>query len=93
MSNRNAFLASYLKTISFAKGIIVSDREGIQLNFALADPETEGKYWPISSMLIAALNQTNDNINKVEKGVNVDSEGTEGRQSHSAIRGVPHTFV
>lgn len=63
--NRNVFLQSYLKAVSFVRAIVVSDRDGTQLNIALADPQMEDRYRQISSMLIAALNQSNDNINKV----------------------------
>lgn len=51
--------------MSFLQAIVLSDRDGTELNFALADPKTEERYKQISNMLIAALNQTNDNINKV----------------------------
>lgn len=64
--NRNAFLQTYIKSVSFVQAIVLSDRDGTQLNFALADPLMEDKCRQISSMLIAALNQSNDNINKVQ---------------------------
>ena len=71
--SRNSFLQGYLKTISFVQAIVLSDRDGTQLNFALADPLMEDRYRQISSMLIAALNQTNDNINKIAKGQKANS--------------------
>lgn len=67
--SRNSFLQGYLKTVSFVQAILLSDRDGTQLNVALAEPLNEERYRQISSMLIAALNQTNDNINKVATGI------------------------
>lgn len=90
-TNRNQFLSQYLKTFSFLKGIILSDREGIQLNSALADPQTEGKFWQISSMLIAAMNQANDNIHKVRLRVSIDCNWAEGIIPNTVLPRIPNS--
>jgi len=67
MNQIQDFLHQYLKTFPYLEGLIISDKEGIEIFSAYREEKSLLKENQATTMFVAGLNQSNENLAKLNQ--------------------------